>query len=70
MSQLVTVVLLAILGWFAWKFWQRERARVAELLRRRVAPVERQQRSAEPQVTTLEKDPRTGVYRPKDGKGR
>jgi len=62
MGQLVTVALLGIIGWFAWKAIQKESARVAERLRPKEPPAER--------VTTLEKDPRTGVYRPKDGQGR
>ncbi|MFO1184300.1 MAG: hypothetical protein U1E56_05895 [Bauldia sp.] len=69
MGQLVTIVLLAILGWFAWKFVRKEGTRIADLLRRRPDPLNRSD-SARPnsdeRPVTLEKDPRTGVYRPKE----
>ena len=58
MGQLVTVILLAIIGWFAWKAIEKEKSRLAERLRPKEPPAGR--------VTTLEKDPRTGVYRPRD----
>ncbi len=63
MPQLIFVALLAVGGYFAWKAIKREMARVdRELKEARKTPPK------EP-ATTLEQDPETGRYRPKQDDG-
>ncbi len=65
MSRILFFALLAAGGWYFWKTWQRQTARVDASLRKAEAraarkPVNRQD------TVALEKDPATGVYRPVD----
>lgn len=56
MMQLVVIGIVLVGGWYAWKALKREMARVdAEVEAARNRPAE-----------TLERDPETGRYRPKD----
>ena len=62
MSQLTLLLLVALAGWIAWRMYgppARLAQRSSRARRRRPAA-----RSAE--ITTLEKDPKTGVYHPID----
>jgi membrane protein implicated in regulation of membrane protease activity len=59
MGQLTFIVLVLIAAWVGWRTFKRERKRVSAQLREA-------ERTANPRVTTLEKDPVTGVYRPVD----
>lgn len=58
MSQLTLLVLIGIAGWLAWRSYGPKR----QPQKRAARPEERPKLSA----TTLERDPRTGVYRPVD----
>ena len=61
MGQLTFVILVLIAGGLGWRMLRRERNRVAERLREA-------ERQGGERITTLEKDPQTGVYRPVDRK--
>jgi len=54
---LLFILAVLVLGWFGWKALRREMARVDRQLKdaRRIPPAE-----------TLERDPASGRYRPKD----
>ena len=56
MPQLIIAGIAVIGGWYAWKLLKREMARVD----REVEAVRR------PPAQTLEQDPETGRYRPRD----
>jgi uncharacterized protein HemX len=64
MVRLLVIALIAAAGWYAWKMLKRQQARVEAALRKAEAtakPTVREQKSI-----ALEKDPKTGVYRPSD----
>ena len=65
MPQLIFIALLAVGGYFAWKAIKREMARVDRELK------ETKKTPPSQPGTTLEQDPETGRYRPKqdDGQG-
>ena len=60
MRQLPLLVLIGIAGWLAWRYYGPRRAPQQR-------PVQREERPRL-RATTLERDPRTGVYRPVDDK--
>jgi hypothetical protein len=64
MVRLLFFALIAAAGWYAWRVLKRQTARVDAALRKAEAnargPVGRQKSIA------LEKDPKTGIYRPVD----
>ena len=56
---MVLVVLLVVFGgWYAWKAFKRESARVDRELKE----------ARRPPSETLERDPKSGKYRPKDSR--
>ena len=57
MSQLLLIILVLVAARVGWSLYKRERKKVR-------AHVRDAERAANPRVTTLEKDPATGVYRP------
>ena len=74
MSALTLAILIAIAGWIAWRLYANERDKLEKRLRekerremgrRQAAPPE-VERARPPKVTQLERDPKTGVYRPSD----
>jgi hypothetical protein len=58
MGPLAIAVVVGIAGWFGWRAFARERDRIARELNR-------DSRKAN-DATTLERDPKTGVYRTRD----
>ena len=63
MSPVVILAIIALAVGFGWRSMRRENARVAEALKKAEAAVKKR---APAKTVTLEKDPRTGVYRPSD----
>jgi hypothetical protein len=61
MPQLLLLGLAAAGGWYAWKTLKREMARIDDEL-------ERERKAAARPQDTLERDPATGKYRPRQGK--
>lgn len=60
---MVRLLLFAVIGlgvWYAWRALRRQTARVAEALKEAEGSV------AKKEAVKLEKDPKTGVYRPSD----
>jgi hypothetical protein len=61
MARLLFFAFIAAAGWYAWRAFQRQTARVEAALRKaEVNPRDRQKAIA------LERDPKTGIYRPSD----
>ena len=60
---MVRVLLFALAGaavWYGWRAFQRQQSRVGAALKEAEATLRRQE------PVLLEKDPKTGIYRPKD----
>lgn len=60
MVRLLTIAVIALGVWYAWRVIRRQSARVAEALKEAEGSVARKK------TVELEKDPETGVYRPSD----
>lgn len=60
MARLLFFALLAAAAWYGWKAFRRQQARVTEALKRAEGAL------AKNEPVTLQKDPKTGVYRPAD----
>lgn len=65
MSPVVILAIIALAVGFGWRSMRREHARVADALKKAEAAVNKRA-PAKAKTVTLEKDPRTGVYRPSD----
>jgi hypothetical protein len=61
MVRLLFLALIALGGWYAWRAFQRQTARVEAALRK--AEVKRGDGQ---KPIALERDPKTGIYRPSD----
>lgn len=61
MTRILFFVSLLAAAWVGWRIYKLGR-------KRRANEIPRAKRAATPRVTTLEKDPVTGVYRPMDQK--
>jgi hypothetical protein len=63
MSPVVILAIIALAVGFGWRSMRREHARVSAALKKAEAAVNKR---APAKTVTLEKDPRTGVYKPSD----
>jgi hypothetical protein len=66
MNPILPIILLAAVAVLGWRGVRRERERVATALKEAEAALQKRQ-PARAESLTLEKDPVTGVYRPKGG---
>jgi hypothetical protein len=69
MSALTLLILIAFAGWLGWRLYANERDKLEKRLRekeRRQGARREVERGRPPKVTQLERDPKTGVYRPSD----
>lgn len=66
MNPILPIILLAAVAILGWRGVRRERERVASALKDAEAALQKR-RPGDPRSLTLEKDPATGVYRPKGG---
>jgi hypothetical protein len=63
MNPFFLLVLLAVIAALGWRGVRRERARVASALKEAEAALQKRRATGQ-QSITLERDPKTGVYRP------
>jgi hypothetical protein len=68
MNPFVILLVLAVIAILAWRGGRRESARVKEALKDAEAALEKR-RAASRRSIALERDPKTGVYRPTDRDG-
>jgi hypothetical protein len=68
MNPFFILLILVVVAALGWRGVRRERARVSAALRDAEAAL-RKRRSAGSESLTLERDPKTGVYRPPPGRG-
>jgi hypothetical protein len=66
MNPILPVIVLAAVAILGWRGVRRERERVAAALKDAEAALQKRKAAARESLT-LEKDPKTGVYRPKSG---
>jgi len=60
MSRLVFFILLGLAGWYGWRYLRTQQSRIDRAVRKAEAEVPQRK------TVQLEKDPETGVYRPRD----
>jgi hypothetical protein len=65
MVRLLFFLLIAVGGWYAWRVVKRQTARVDAALRK--AEVNARRPADRQKAISLERDPKTGVYRPSEG---
>jgi len=60
MARLLLILLLGAAAWYGWRWFRRQQARVTRDLKDAEGTIAREK------TVELERDPKTGVYRPSD----